>query len=506
MRNQRRPAGAAIQLGGLPAHPKRQASHQLWRPVPPCANGWSYLHRWQPPRAQSCGRRGSFHQRGCGAKHPENGNGGPQRPSDQQQSAQIWRGSGGAQCWRLALQPGEGQHWGCGGCQQGPRHPGSAQRCPALHCEGPEPRVAKQLQKGAAQDPGAGVNSPVIKLQPGRLLVTPSGPTRQSWKRVPNGRKNGIATHSVESIGEVKLEVWCLRCQARTVWIAFSAPPETATRPEEGLGIIPHQAHQALARQRRISPTAIGRTPPWGLGRTTCPAPANTGAKKSGALPWASKFTTAVSWERKASLLPATFASFRCWTRSPLGPGAVSGGKARRHRATASGAISGATGRSFMAPTLGGGCCGWRARKASAVAAVGGHSPLDRRAAQALRSNPSRAKPVAKAFRCSGSSSPRPRCNAVRESQRDSRSPSCQRCKRSKVYACGFSMLPAASGGGAKDTLREHAKFTPSFVIIAMGDSSTGPSQDLSPSMASGAIGTCRRVAVLAAWMAERDM
>ena len=51
-----------------------------------------------------------------------------------------------------------------------------------------------------------------------------------------------------------------------------------------------------------------------------------------------------------------------------------------------------------------------------------------------------------------------------------------------------------------------HAKFMPSFVIIAMGDSSTGPSQDLSPSMASGAIGTCRRVAVLAAWMAERDI
>ena len=45
----------------------------------------------------------------------------------------------------------------------------------------------------------------------------------------------------------------------------------------------------------------------------------------------------------------------------------------------------------------------------------------------------------------------------------------------------------ACRGGGAKDTLREDAKFTPSFVIIAMGDSSQGPSQDLSPSMASGA-------------------
>ena len=61
-------------------------------------------------------------------------------------------------------------------------------------------------------------------------------------------------------------------------------------------------------------------------------------------------------------------------------------------------------------------------------------------------------------------------------------------------------MLPAALGGDAKDTLREHAKFTPSLVIIAMGDSSQGPSQDLSPSMASG-----MPQGSLGGWMAERD-
>ena len=47
-------------------------------------------------------------------------------------------------------------------------------------------------------------------------------------------------------------------------------------------------------------------------------------------------------------------------------------------------------------------------------------------------------------------------------------------------------MLPAATVGGAKDTLGEHAKLTPSFVIIAMGGRSQGPSQDLGPRMACG--------------------
>ena len=54
------------------------------------------------------------------------------------------------------------------------------------------------------------------------------------------------------------------------------------------------------------------------------------------------------------------------------------------------------------------------------------------------------------------------------------------------VCSSGFSMLPAATVGGAKDTLGEHAKLTPSFVIIAMGGSSQGPSQDLGPRMACG--------------------
>ena len=150
-------------------------------------------------------------------------------------------------------------------------------------------------------------------------------------------------------------------------------------------------------RRRRISPTAMGRTPPLGLGSATKPAPASTGATKSGARPWASKLTTPVSWERNASLLPATQASFRCKMRRPDGPGAVSLGKARRHRETNSGAMSGARGRSLMDGTLGGCWSGCRARKAATVSAVGAHKPVDSKAAQAFLSKPSRARLKAKA-------------------------------------------------------------------------------------------------------------
>ena len=38
---------------------------------------------------------------------------------------------------------------------------------------------------------------------------------------------------------------------------------------------------------------------------------------------------------------PGTHASFNCCTRKPVGPGAVSEGKARRQRVTKSGAMSG---------------------------------------------------------------------------------------------------------------------------------------------------------------------
>ena len=54
------------------------------------------------------------------------------------------------------------------------------------------------------------------------------------------------------------------------------------------------------------------------------------------------------------------------------------------------------------------------------------------------------------------------------------------------VCSSGFSMLPAATVGGAKKTLGEYAKLTTTFVIIAMGGGSQGPSQDLGPSMACG--------------------
>ena len=63
------------------------------------------------------------------------------------------------------------------------------------------------------------------------------------------------------------------------------------------------------------------------------------------------------------------------------------------------------------------------------------HSPLDNRAAQALRSNPSRARLIAKARRFSGEGGPGlgPARVAGQDSHNERRSPSCHRCKRSKV-------------------------------------------------------------------------
>ena len=77
----------------------------------------------------------------------------------------------------------------------------------------------------------------------------------------------------------------------------------------------------------------MGRTPPLGFGKATSPAPAKTGATKSGARPWANKLTTAQSCANKASLPPTGQASRKCCTRKPEGPGAVSAGNFRRQRA-----------------------------------------------------------------------------------------------------------------------------------------------------------------------------
>eukprot|EP00435_Cladocopium_sp_Y103_P047046 s3076_g13.t1 len=75
-----------------------------------------------------------------------------------------------------------------------------------------QPCIAKVLSQKerpkriALLNASARFNNPFIKLQPGRPLVAPSCPPCEGRKRVPDGRKDGIAADRVEGIGEVKLE------------------------------------------------------------------------------------------------------------------------------------------------------------------------------------------------------------------------------------------------------------------------------------------------------------
>jgi hypothetical protein len=190
------------------------------------------------------------------------------------------------------------------------------------------------------------------------------------------------------------------------------------------------------ARRRRSSPTAMGRTPPLGLGKATKPAPASTGATLGGARPWISKLTTAARCATTLSLHPVTQASRRCCMRRPVGPGAVSEGKARKHRATSSGATSGAKGNSPTGFTVGAGAEGCRAFSAVAVAGVKGQSPSESKAAQAFLSNPSRPKLVARSWRSAAVSGFEALVESWRlDSQRPMRSPFCHCLRRSMVKA-----------------------------------------------------------------------
>ena len=139
-------------------------------------------------------------------------------------------------------------------------------------------------------------------------------------------------------------------CQWRAAWTAASAPPGVVTPSWTGANCWRASSRTTsirhfAVRRRKISPTAMGRTPPLCFGRATKLAPARLGATESQACPWARMFTTPQSCWRKASVEPAAQASRRCWTRRPEGPGAVSSGKLRRALATPSGTSSGAKGR-----------------------------------------------------------------------------------------------------------------------------------------------------------------
>ena len=151
-------------------------------------------------------------------------------------------------------------------------------------------------------------------------------------------------------------------------------------------------------------------------------------------MPCDTKLTTAASCVKRASVPPATQASRKCWTRSPVGPGAVSAGKARKQRATNSGTISGAKGRSCKGVTAGGKLRGCKASRLLAVSGLKGHKPSDCRAVHAFLSNPSRPKLVARSRRSSGDNGPGwLRGGWRRVSHRLMRSPSSHLCRRSRV-------------------------------------------------------------------------
>ena len=204
--------------------------------------------------------------------------------------------------------------------------------------------------------------------------------------------------------------------------------------PQGVAGLLLHRLHQAFRRQPpQDFSDCYGADAAVGLGTATRPAPASVEAIAGQAWPCAIRFTRRAKCTTTVCAVPGGPASRRCWMRRPDGPGAVSAGKLRKARATASSDMSSARGKHERS-AAGGGWAGWSARSAAMVSAVSGQRPFCMRALQAFRSKPSRAKSKAnsrfwssfKSFLC-----PRPGCGI--SSQRLRRSPSDQRRKRSTV-------------------------------------------------------------------------
>ena len=107
-----------------------------------------------------------------------------------------------------------------------------------------------------------------------------------------------------------------------------------------------------LVKRRRISPIAIGLTPPLDFGTATSAAPARTGATSAQARPCDNSPTTAASWSSIPRAAPGG-----PWTRRPLGPGVVSAGKLRSAWVTVFGHTFEGSGKSWMSLS-GAGCAG----------------------------------------------------------------------------------------------------------------------------------------------------
>ena len=453
-----RGAAHAVNHAAMPATGAKQAKANLsgptcwWRPKagklpePDAECGQQRRHhpQWQPQAAQSCAAPGSHRDR-HGARHQVGEPQGSQDPPPKwwPRTCPSWDA---APCVGRRLGCGRGQHQRREHHQQSHRHPdrktpgrgahhgvpGQAGAGRKRTKAGPKDHLAARCQWRASAGCRSGAPSGVDS--------TTSPSEWELGSGMPQCREIKLKAFLKSSLTRTLPPLpWFRSYQHRAACTAASAPLGTATPSLTGAkncrasSFTVSIKHLAVKR-RKTSPTAIGRTPPVGLGRATRLAPAKLGATAGQAFPCASKLTTPQSCWRKASVEPAAQASRKCWTR-PEGPGAVSGGKLRKARATRSGTTSGAKGWEASSGVVGGCWVGWRAWRARSVSSVWGLSPVDRRAAHAFRSKPSRARAIARDFFSSseGGLEGLPRRGCPRDSHKLSLSPACQRCRRSRV-------------------------------------------------------------------------
>ena len=274
------------------------------------------------------------------------------------------------------------------------------------------------------------------------------------------------------------------------MWTTTSTPAGNATPSCAGkkcwrAGSFTRLMRLLAVRRRRISPTAMGRTPSLVFGTTTRPAPAMTAAASVQARPWARRLAAAASCSRKPTEAPGEQASRRCWARRPEGLGAVAAGKALKARPTTSRTISGATGNSCSPGRTGSGCVGWSSRTAM-VSAVSGAKPVARRVAQAFPSKPSRTSAVAISRRScwkEGTARSAARLGAgIPKLLTSAILPAAQPIQC--ICSCRPRMLLATSWGGIQHSLEQHKELPPGAGIIMVCHGSQCACEDAAPGSA----------------------
>ena len=194
-------------------------------------------------------------------------------------------------------------------------------------------------------------------------------------------------------------------------------------------------------------------------------------------MPCDTKLTTVASCVKRASVPPATQVSRKYWTRSPIGPGAVSAGKARKQRATNSGTISSAKGRSGKGVTDGGKLRGCKASRLLAVSGLKGHKPSDCRAVHAFLSNPFRPKLVARSRRSSGTTA-----QGGYEGAGDG-FPTNSCAPRQGIGRRSPAVFSPTTKRDTQHRLKQYQELRPTALIIAVGNRGQSPGQGLLPGM-----------------------